>query len=153
VGLTLEFLAGDSRRLIAAFKEVDLDALYEEPACLVRADFSLHLIPADLDLLSEAIGEAIGSSPIQLAPFLASIVDEIDGGALEVGKKWVSYIAGCDVSMAQSVSKRWTEKMKQAHPDEEIELTPEMSKAVESLIVLCKKALTESYDVIHIWFG
>ena len=153
MGLTLEFLAGDSRLLVAAFKEVDLDALHEEPACLVQADFSLHIIPADLDLLSEAIGETIGTAPRRLAPFLTGIVDEIDGGALEVGKKWISYVAECDISLAQSVAERWTEKMKQSHPTEEIEHTPEMSEAVESLIALCKQSVTESYDVLHIWFG
>ena len=153
MGLTLEFLAGDCQFLISAFREADLDTLYEPPVCLYRADFSLHLVPLDLDLLSECLGELAGISPIPLRSFLTGVVDKADCGALAVGKKWVDYVAACGDSIALPASKRWTEKMKRAHPHEEIELTEEMTEAVRSLLVLCRNAKDEKLDVLHLWFG
>ena len=153
MGLTLEFLAGDARLLTAAAKEVDLDALYEPPACLQQADFSLHLIPHDLDLLSEALGQIRSTKPLPLRPFLNPVVDEADSGALEVARDWVDYVALCDMSMAKPASELWAAKMKAMHPDEEIEQTDEMTEAVESLLALCKRARTDNLDVIHVWFG
>lgn len=152
MGLTLEFVAGDRHSLIDAVKNADFDALYEQPACMYRVDFSLHLIPQDLDLLSESIGEVAGLRPLSLRPFLVPAVDGEEGGALDVNHTWVSYVAGCDESVATEVSQRWAEKMKARHPNEEIERTEAMTEAVASLLSLCKQAQAEDRDVVHIWF-
>jgi|ERR1019366_6990135 hypothetical protein len=152
MGLTLEFLTGDRGALIAAVKNADFDALYEPPACVCQADLSLHLIPRDLDLLSESLGEVAGLQPLSLRPFLVPAVDGEEGGAFDVKKTWVSYIAGCDESVAAAASERWAEKLRARHPDGEIELTEEMTGAVASLLALCKQAQIEGRDVVHVWF-
>lgn len=152
MGLTLEFLAGDSKLLLDAVKEFDFDALYEPPACLYHADFSLHLVPRDLDSLSESFGLVMGIDPIPLRPSLTVAIDTEDGGAMLVEDRWVAYVAKCAPDLAHQVAHRWLEEMRIAHPNEKIELTDEMTKAVTSLITLCAHASTGHRQVIHVWY-
>lgn len=152
MGLTLEFLAGDTTLLLDAVKDFDLDALYEPPACLYHADFSLHLIPRDLDRLSESIGIVSDQPPIPLRPSLSVAIDSEDGGAMFVEEKWTAYVAACAPEQAADVAEKWVTLMRVDHPGEEIDLNEEMTDAVRALIILCSQASKENRQVVHVWY-
>lgn len=152
MGVTLEFRAGDKSRIAAAVREIDFDALDDPRATKLKADFSLHITPHDLDLLSEAIGELCSKQILRLDSFLTGIVDEDDRGALLVDSRWVAYVAGADSTKVQAISHLWAEKLKAELPDDGINLTEEMTAAVVSLLDLCKRATFEGLEVVHVWF-
>lgn len=102
--------------------------------------------------MSESIGEAAGIVPLTLRPFLTVSVDGADGGALSISDEWVSYVAQCPTSLAPAVAEKWLQKMREEHPNESIDLTPEMTEAVVALIHVCRFAKEKSLPVIHIWY-
>ena len=152
MGVTLEFRAGNKSRIADAVRGIDLDVLDNPNVTKFNANFSLHINPRDLDLLSEAIGESCSKQILQLRPFLTAIVDEVDRGALSICATWVAYVAAADLAKVQSISKRWAEKVAEEYPDEDIQLTTSMTEAVGSLLNLCKRAIAERIDVVHVWF-
>lgn len=151
MGLTLEFLAGDKDLIAEAVRSGDYGSLNSPPACSLRADFSLHLIPSDLDLMSRSLGEVAGISPHDLRPYLVPVVDEEEHGALAVSSAWIQYVAECYPVQAETVARLWTAKLNRAHPGEEIDCTEAMIEAVRDWIYLSKKAVEDSLDVVHIW--
>ena len=57
MGLSLEFYAGNAKAIAKAFAGTDLKSLRDGSAAHSHADFSLHLSPTDLDLLSIILAE------------------------------------------------------------------------------------------------
>ena len=151
MGPTLEFLIGDSAELSDALQSVDLDKL-DDPALLkMRADFSLHIEPRDLDHLSREFGRVTGNEPKDLRSHLQVRVDEEDRGLFDVDDSWVSYIASTPDESASEIAERWAATMREAYHDPELLVTDEMVTAVTCLIVLCKAAERDSLAVVHIW--
>ncbi len=151
MGLSLEFYAGDRDAILAAIQECDMDGLDEPGVVSAYADLSLHLVPRDLDLLSQAFGIATGRDPIDLGPHLTAAIDEEGYGALEVSRTWVQYVASADLDRTDEVAHRWTERMS-AQYHVPVQVNEDIQNAIPALISLCQSALKSSAAVIHVWY-
>lgn len=60
VGLTLQFVVGDKDEILDAVEQSDFDFIHRLQNEKRLADFSLHLIPDDLNLLVNAAAELLG---------------------------------------------------------------------------------------------
>ena len=151
MGLSLEFYAGSRDRIVEAMQECDLDRLDCPEVTVAYADFSLHLEPGDLNLMSRAIGLAENREPLELMPFLTGIVDENGYGALEVGPDWVGHIATANPAHLEAFAVGWTELMSALH-GESIEVNDGMRKAIFDLLSLCRLAVKSKAAVVHVWY-
>ncbi|CAG0942047.1 hypothetical protein BROC_01699 [Candidatus Brocadiaceae bacterium] len=152
MGLTLEFLTGDSAKIETAFLKDDFDLLDSPQVVHKRADLSLHIVPKDLDLLSYQFGKFARSAPIALRPYLHVILDEEDRGLFLVDKDWITYAATVAEDTVNKIDEGWFDAMRQEYPNENIELTPAATKAIGDLVSLCKYAIQHRLAVYHCWW-
>ena len=117
------------------------------------ADFSLHIVPDYLDLLSREFAHESDQCAMELGPHLEVLFDDIDRGAFQVDDQWVSYAAAVPKAAARSITQRWFDKMGQKYSDAKIEITEAGVKAVDDLLELCKRAKREGQTVLYVWFG
>lgn len=150
MGLSLEFLIGPPKEMLDALTEcdyVELDRLTEK-----KADFSLHLQPRDLQMLSDCAASHTGQP---LKPFRGALIcylDEADRGYFLVHDDWVDAMATIDVKEHKMIAAKWFEKMAENYPDEQIgKPSAAAENAVRALIELCKHAVQFEKPVIHIW--
>ncbi len=66
MGLSMEFYAGSPADIGRAFSDAALERLRDGSWAHACADFSLHLSPDQLDLLSEEIAASVGCAPLLL---------------------------------------------------------------------------------------
>jgi hypothetical protein len=167
MGLTLEFYLGDAERIALAIQEVDLETLYDPQVVQQKADFSLHILPKDLNLLSRAIGAAAGISPIELRDHLTVLIDEVDRGMLEVDRVWIDYAASASQDDVPRISKAWVDAMNHQYAGDAV-LSDDLVQAVHDLLAICKSAQASDRQVLlaickaaqasdrqvlHGWFG
>jgi hypothetical protein len=153
MGLTLEFLVGDVEKMAEAIRECDYDLL-DDPECVsLRADFSLHLEPRDLNYLSQQLAEFGGRAPMDLRSHLSVRVDEEDRGLLLVDRDWVSYVAAVPDSAPSAIADRWAAAMRQQYDDPELLPTDAMVASVSALVALCKTAHQHNVQVAHLWIA
>jgi hypothetical protein len=153
MGLALLFYLGDPAAITNAFESCELER-FEDPAVVSHsADFSLHLIPRDLDFLSRAIGETVGRETLDFRPFLNIIHDEPDGGMFSVDPVWVRYVASVPLERAHDVASSWAVAAGFARGDPGTEESSDASIAVRELIQLCKAASSNDGQVFHIWYA
>src|SRR5438105_3874690 len=98
MGLSLEFYAGNAAVIGADFTAFEFDGLRNGTRSRAYADFSLHLSPTDLDLLSEVVAERFGAAPLLLNDSLLRRVGGSEGGgsAEVVNPAWVRIVAAAD---------------------------------------------------------
>lgn len=150
MGLSLQFLIGSPKEMLDALSEcnyVGLNRLTEK-----KADFSLHLQPRDLQMLSDC---AASYAVQPLKPFrtaLTCYLDEADRGYFLVHNDWVDAMATIDIGGYKELAAKWFEQMAENYPNEQIgEPSAAAEKAVYELIELCKYAVQFEKPVIHIW--
>ena len=155
MGLSLEFYAGDAEAIGHAVSEVEFDRIRDGTGALAYADFSLHLAPGDLDVLSEVAAERVGVEPLLLSRSLVGEVGTIDdgegGGAEVVDPAWVEKVAALDEADAAEVTARWIAALGKAY-GADLEVTEAAIRAVDSLIRLCKSARADGAQVVHVWY-
>lgn len=151
MGLTLEFYLGDKAKIHQAFINVDIECLYDSEVVHKKADFSLHIQPKDLNLLSHAFAESTGLAPLSLRDHLDVLVDEIDLGLLEVDTAWVNYIANASEKDVNAISTAWVTAMSREYEDEVIH-SDDLTQAVADLMSICKTAKQTNGVVLHGWF-
>lgn len=151
MGLALEFYAGSREKIIKAVQECDLDLLDEPGVTAAYADFSLHMEPRDLNLLSRAIGVVENREVLELGDFLNGVVDEDGYGALDVGRDWVRYAATTNPLNIDVIVQGWSELMSALH-GESIAPNDSMRKALSDLVSLCRLAVNTDAAVVHIWY-
>ena len=150
--MRLEFYAGNRRKIEHAIRNGNFDLLHEDSEFVNRiADFSLHITPRDLNLLSRQFGKHSGQKPRDLRPDLKVLIDEKDHGLLLVNHKWGKYVANVDVGKLDVIVLDWFEAMRNTYPDEAIAVTEAAQEAVHSLIVLCQECVHTKTDVLHAW--
>ena len=160
MGLSPEFHLGESAAIRQSVA-VGRRRWFRDPALVTHsADFSLHIEPADLDLLSQALGKAFGAPPRKLRPSLTPIVDTFSEGVLAVAPEWVQYVGA--VHFFQTISKRdlvaeatesWATAMRLKHA-EAVSVTEAMRTAVGRLVELCAAAAAHTIkgEVFQIWY-
>jgi hypothetical protein len=153
MGLSLEFYAGDAAAIGADFTAIEFGGLRDGTRALAYADFSLHLSPTDLDLLSEVLAECLGLRPLLLNDSLIRTVGGIEGegGADVVDPAWVRMVAAADEATAPVLAGEWIARVGEAC-GQELEVTADAVRAVHELIRLCKLAVRRGVDVVHTWY-
>lgn len=154
MGLSLEFYAGDAVTIGTDFSAFEFDGIRDGTRAQVYADFSLHLLPIDLDLLSAVIAESVGAVPIALHDCLIRTVGgygDDEGKAEVVDPAWVRLIASADESEASNLAFDWMQLVG-ARCNQETCATPDAVNAVRNLICLCQIAVRKKLDVVHTWY-
>src|SRR5262245_19570618 len=95
MSLLMEFHAGDAEAIGAAFKTRGFAGPRNSGGARAYADFSIHLSPTDLDILSEVIAERVGAEPLLLNDSLVRTVggDPNSGTAEVVSPEWAKMVA------------------------------------------------------------
>jgi hypothetical protein len=153
MGLSLEFLSGHQQDIVSALEDADLERLYDDSVTKAKADFSFHLEPDDLNLLSLSIGKHSRQEPLELREYLTVLVDEPDFGALAVSEIWLAYVAEASNTQAEAIAKDWINSVADRHNDVELQLDASHVEAVRALILLCQQAVKEFLEVMHVWFA
>jgi hypothetical protein len=155
MGLSLEFYAGNAEAIGTAVSEVEFDGIRDGTGALAYADFSLHLAPGDLDVLSGVAAEQVGIEPLLLSRCLVGEVGTIDdgagGGADVVDPAWVEMVAALDEADSGEVTARWIGALAEVY-GEDLAVTEAAVRAVGSLIRLCKAARSGRAQVVHVWY-
>jgi hypothetical protein len=113
MGVSLEFYAGDAAAIGADFSAVAFDGLRDGTRARAYADFSLHLSPTDLDVLSGVIAERVGTAPLLLNDSLGRTVGGFGGGcsAEVVDPAWVRMVAAADEAAAPELAAEWVRRV------------------------------------------
>jgi hypothetical protein len=152
VGLALEFIIGNTEAIIGALQAEDFEWMEDRTLIQARADFSLHIVPSDLNLLSHAIGIHTGQPLQDLRPLLTGLVDTETFGALAVDPAWIAYVAVLPPERIPAVVETWFELMRVEHNQPRLQVTPDAKQAVEELLTLCQLSQVIRSDVIHFWY-
>ena len=153
MGLSLELYAGEAIEIGADFTAFEFDGLRDGSRARAYADFSLHLSPTDLDILSELIAERVGAAPLLLNDSLIQKVGGIENesGAEVVDPAWVQIIAATDQTTAEEITSAWIGRIAD-ECGQQLDVTTEAVTAVRLLINLCRVAVRENVDVVHTWY-
>src|SRR5262245_37562427 len=147
MGLSLEFFAGDAVSIGEDFTAIEFDGLRNGTRALAYADFSLHLSPTDLDILSAVIAEHVGAAPLLLTDSLLRTVGgfESAGSAEVVDPAWVRVVAAADDAAAEELAGLWIGRVG-AECGRQFAVTPEAVRAIQELISLCRVAIREGVE-------
>jgi len=153
MGLSLEFYAGDAVAIGKEFTAFKLQSLRDGTKALAYADFSLHLSPTDLDILSDVIAERIGAEPLALNDCFSRNVGGTEGesGAEVVDPAWVRMVAQTEEAWTPELASEWIKRVGVEY-GQQLELTPEAVRAVQELIRLARLAIRQGVDVVHTWY-
>ena len=153
MGLSLQFVIGNKQALIDACEKLDLDFFGKLEDENKLADFSLHLIPNDLNFLVNSATELKQISPFGLREYLDTEIDYLDSeerGAYLVDPIITILFSDFDKSETLNLTEKWFEKMKVKY-NEDLEVSSEAIISVEQLISICKEAESLNLDLVHIW--
>ncbi|MFL5256407.1 MAG: hypothetical protein ACJ8AI_26620 [Rhodopila sp.] len=120
MGLSQAFFLGNIDAITAAVK-AGLGAPRQDPSVVEDfADFSLYLVPRDLDLLSQVIGAGPGGATESgccrpLRTSLAPVLDAAEYGVLAVSDDWGRYIANSPDAPPEATAEAWASAMRRAH--------------------------------------
>jgi hypothetical protein len=156
MGLTLQFYAGHASSILGSVREVDLDFLERFDAGHTCADFSLHITPRDLDLLTAEVCKSRGTQATSLREnldFDGEHVDEDDRGAYLVARPWVELWASIETETIDVLAASWFSTMQREYDDLEIRMTEEAKQAISDLLGTCRTAVDHGFDLVHVWFG
>jgi hypothetical protein len=153
MGLTLQFVIGNKQEIIYAVEKEDLD-FFEKLECQNHlADFSLHIIPNDLNLLIAAATELKEIQLFGLREYLDTEIHYFDSeerGAYLVDSIIVILFSDFQKSDASELTTKWFKKMDVEH-NEVLEVSNKAIDSVERLIIICKEAEILNLDLVHIW--
>ena len=150
MGLLMHFYAGNGSDIGLAFSEGDYDKL--KSSSIAMADFSLHLHPMDLDILTEECCKLFNNDPLWLHDnCIKNVGGDEECSADIVDPKLVQIISSIETNQINLLANNWIKGIAEVHKENNIEITPDMTKAIEELIIVCKKALEENKDVVHTW--
>jgi hypothetical protein len=153
MGLTLQFLVGDKKQIIESIKNEEFDFLETVEKENNMADFSLHLIPNDLNLLVNAATEMAGLQKFGLREHLdfnKNFFDSEDRGACLVNSEIKLLFSKFNNEQAVDLANAWVNKMEKEH-NEEIGVNPGIIDAIKQLIYVSKKSVERNLDLVHVW--
>lgn len=153
MGLSLQFAIGNKQTIIDAAQKFDLDFFEKLEAENHLADFSLHLIPDDLNFLVSSATEIKEINSFGLREYLDTEIfyfDSEERGAYLVNPVIKILFADFEKNEANNITTKWFDKMRIEH-NEDLEVTNEAIEAVEKLISISKDAELLGLDLVHIW--
>lgn len=153
MGLSLQFAIGNKQTIIDAAEKFDLDFFEKLEAENHLADFSLHLIPDDLNFLVSSATEIKEINSFGLREYLDTEIfyfDSEERGAYLVNPVIKILFADFEKNEANNITTKWFDKMRIEH-NEDLEVTNEAIEAVEKLISISKDAELLGLDLVHIW--
>jgi hypothetical protein len=153
MGLSLEFYAGDAAAIGRDFTAFEFGGLRDGTRAKAYADFSLHLSPTDLDILSQVITELVGGASLLLNDCLVRTVGgkPDTSGADVVDPRWVKMAAMIDEGAAPDVAAEWIRRVGLEY-GQQLAITADAVRAVQALIRLCRLAMQEELEVVHTWY-
>jgi len=154
MGLTLQFVIGNKEAIFNALKNFDFDSFSKLENENRLADFSLHLIPDDLNLLVNAATELYQVQNFGLRENLdteVSYFDSEDSGAYLINSKIKTLFAAFEDKDVLPLTKKWFDKMNMLHNDN-LGLTDSAIASVKQLISICKDAERTGLDMVHTWY-
>ena len=149
MSLTLSFITGSSTVIVEAFENDDYDLFYD--SIEKEADFSLHIQPRDLQILSLCASEFNGKKPLNLKKQMTVLLDEEEKGLFSIDNKWVDYISAIPLDKNKELCNKWFEEMNKKYPKEQIDLTEEAIETIEDLISLCRFCIDNKKELFHYW--
>lgn len=153
MGLTLEFLIGDDKKIIKGVKDIDFELLDDEHCITKKADFSLHISPKDLNTLSITLSTFNKLKPMGVRENLYLIIDEADYGLFWIDEKWVNYVSMINTDELEKITDEWFRQMQKQYPNEILEVTQSAIDAIKDLHELCEVAIKKRKTVFHYWCG
>lgn len=154
MGLSLLFAIGDKETIIDAAEKFDLDFFDKLETENKLADFSLHLIPDDLNFLVNSATELREITSFGLREYLDTetfYFDSEERGAFLVNPIIKILFADFNENEAGKITNQWFNKMRKEH-NENLEVTDEAIVAVAKLISISKEAEASNMDLMHIWY-
>jgi hypothetical protein len=140
----MDFYAGDAKALAAAYEGDPAADLPSVGGVRGHVDFSLHLTPDTLDELLGAACEAAGVERLAwwddaLSSHLAGDADESSLDVVDPAV--VDVFAGVEFATFLVKARPWLGDT----------LTPDLQRATEELLGLCKAAKRDGMDVVFAW--
>ena len=154
MGLSLEFYAGDADKIGQAFSGVEFEGLRNGTLAHSYADFSLHISPTDLDILSEQAAGLLGRPPILLLDSLERHVGGTpdESSADVISRAWIEFIAAVPKESASHLSGVWLSAVMAESGDEIDTGSADAVRAIGDLFSLCREALARRTDVVFAWY-
>ena len=154
MGLTLQFAIGNRDVIIDAIKNFDLDYFDNLETQNNLSDFSLHLIPNDLNFLVNSATELKGIPIFGLREYLdteISCFDSEERGGYLVNPIIKVLFSDFEIDETLSLTKKWFDKMNLEYNDN-LEVTDDAISAVKNLVLICKDAESLNLDLVHFWY-
>jgi hypothetical protein len=153
VGMLMWFYVGDKRKIAEGYLPNAAIPLWKQPFLAAMADFSLHLSPLDLDLLSEEVCGIAGVPPVTLAD---SLTEHVGGNgqtssADVVSPRWVETVAGIPDHQVEELAQRWFARSAEEHGEQPEQPNEDILQAIRKLIHVCRIAIEKRLPVIHTW--
>jgi hypothetical protein len=156
MGISLEFVAAPHKQVFDAVMGLDLDMLDHLRIPGRYADFSFHLTPNDLNLLTDEACQMLNDEPVDFRESLDTYgwhIDEPDRGAYLVYRDWVELFSLMDDDQPDHLAGRWFARMGEKYDEPGMTVTPEVIDAVRALLSVCQYAIKSESDVVHYWFA
>jgi hypothetical protein len=156
MGISLEFVAAPHKKVFDAVMGLDLDMLDQLKTPGRYADFSLHLTPNDINLLTDEACQMLNEEPVDFRESLDTFgwyIDEPDRGAYLVYRDWVELFSLMDDDQSEQLATQWFARMGDEYDETEMTVTPEVIEAVRALHSVCQYAIDSESDVVHYWFA
>jgi hypothetical protein len=153
VGMLMGFYVGDKRQIGDAFSSPATSSLWTQPFVVAWADFSLHLSPLDLDLLSEEACRIVHTQPVTLT---GSLIERVGGdgetsSADVVAPHWVEAVARIPDDRIEELATRWFAQIAAAHQEQPEPPSPDTLQALNELVQACRVATEKNLAVVHTW--
>ena len=151
--MLMSFCVGDKTKIGEGYSATDAIPMWKRPGVAAVADFSLHLSPIDLDLLSE---EAFRIAGVQSVTLTDSLVENVGGdgessSADVVSAQWVQTVASILDNRIDELAKRWLVRVAEEHSEQAEGPNEDTLQAVRDLIRACRIATEKGFSVVHAW--
>jgi hypothetical protein len=153
VGMLMWFYVGDKTRIGEGFSASDAVPLWKQPFVAAMADFSLHLSPFDLDMLSEEACRIAGVQPVALTGSLTEHVggDGETSSADVASAQWVQTVASIPEHHVDDVARRWLVRVAEEYLAQPEEPNEDIRQAIRDLIHACRIATEKRLPVVYTW--
>lgn len=151
MGVTLIFCGCEAAAIAAAWSKPSVEPIERRVSLRGMADFSLHIVPKDLDLLSHVIGHGGRQPPRRLRPSQRVLSDAEWGGSLLIDPDWAAYVAGSPPHPDGFIADAWCKAMATVHHEPGLAPTSEALGAIAALRGLCRDAVARRFDLILLW--